>query len=247
MVNGPESTPLPGTGISPKRVQSSRGSTRSQSEDAESLTVRNRASGATRRKQENRSRLKTENTPDRLQTPEHGWRQIVSASPQGGAPVSRGRPPKIPEAPHDERHRTKDLEGKINSDHRSGDNMTRALIEEQAAEVRIPTRPRSAASVGRGTFASARQKPRSASTSTTVSQYRKKLESAYAIQMRAMDRLQKRRTDASSEGGRNGVGTGQIQSGVDRFVFLKGWNGNRGRSVLTGASRYGGGVPYFGP
>lgn len=230
------STPLPGTGMSPRRPQSSRGSTRSQSEGGDTVTVRYRALGAARWKQANRNRLKTEETPDRLQTPEHGWRQIVPASPQGGAPVSRGRPPKIPGAPRDEHHRTKGSEGKINSNHPGGD-----LIEEHAAEERIPTRPRSAASVGRGTFSSARQRPRSASTSTTVSQYQKKLESAYAMQMRAMDRLHKRKTYASSEGCRKGVGTGQFQSGLDWFVP------RQDRSVPTGTSRYGGGVPYFGP
>lgn len=263
-------------GIIEGRPQSGRRSTRSQSEGEETLTVRYRALGAARWKQANRNRLKTEKTPDRLQTPEHGWQQTVTASTQGGTPVSRGRPPQIPGVPRDERQlpcRTKGSEGKRNSNHPGGDNEANAtvssrqedhngtLIEEYATDnpvdARIPTRPRSAAAVARGIFASARPRPRSASTSSTVSHYRQKLESAYTVQMRAMERLQKRKTEASSSGrptsggrGREGVGTGHFQSrysGLHRFVLLKRWDGNRDRSVSTGASRYGAGVPYFGP
>lgn len=74
--------------------------------------------------------------------------------------------------------------------------------------------------------------------------------------MRAMQRLQKRKSgkdnadpERPASGGCQGIGAGQFKSrysGLDRFVLARGMERARGGAVETGASRFGGGVAYYG-
>ncbi|CBN75063.1 conserved unknown protein [Ectocarpus siliculosus] len=89
--------------------------------------------------------------------------------------------------------------------------------------------------------------------------YRTRLDSVYALQMRAMQRLQKRRAQSAhkrsperpASGGCEGISTGQFKSrysGLDRFVLARTGEGARdgGAAAQVGASRFGDGVPFYG-
>lgn len=101
--------------------------------------------------------------------------------------------------------------------------------------------------------------PITTNTSTRGERYRKRLDSTYALQMRAMERLQKRRAQSGhkrsperpASGGCEGVFPGQFKSrysGLDRFVLARTGEGGRdgGGAGQAGASRFGGGVPFYG-
>ncbi|CAM9093073.1 unnamed protein product [Scytosiphon promiscuus] len=85
--------------------------------------------------------------------------------------------------------------------------------------------------------------------------YRERLNSAQALQMRAMQRLQQRRAQSANKrlperppsGGCEGVSVGQFKSrysGLDRFVLAR--TGEGTAAIQVGASRFGSGVPFYG-
>lgn len=88
--------------------------------------------------------------------------------------------------------------------------------------------------------------------------YRQRLDSAYAMQIRAMQRLQRRLStnknkpsgERPASGGCQGIAVGQFRSrysGLDRFMLTRGWESTgAGQAANNRSSRFGSGVEYYG-